>query len=213
MIKILIADDDAIIRDGLKMILEAQEDFEVVGLAQNGQDAVMLCRENDISVALLDIRMPVMDGIDAAQQIMKATGTPSLMLTTFDERELILRALKAGVSGYILKNSPAERLVSAIRAVASGGTVFQQDILEYIRASIIDTANSSLSVFELLSPREIEITALISEGLSNKEISSRLFISDGTVRNYISTILEKTGFEHRTKLAVNFLRHTGALLN
>ncbi len=209
MIKIIIADDDAIIRDGLKMILESQDDFEVVGLAKNGREAWDLCKGNDIDVALLDIRMPVMDGIESAENIMRDSSASPLMLTTFDESELIIRALKAGVSGYILKNSPAQRLISSIRAVASGGTVFQQDVLEYIRTSISSKDNRKSSVFELLSIRELEITELISQGLSNKEISARLFISDGTVRNYISTILEKTALEHRTKLAVVYLKNNG----
>jgi DNA-binding NarL/FixJ family response regulator len=131
-----------------------------------------------------------------------------LLLTTFDEPDLILRALKAGVNGYILKNSPAERILSAIRAIHSGGTVFQADVLEFIRGRVT-MSGSPHNLFDmLLSPREIDIVKLISEGLSNKEIGEKLFLTNGTVRNHISTILEKTGLEHRTQIAVKYLKNS-----
>lgn len=207
MIRVLIADDDAIIREGLRMIIETQADLEFIGAAADGRQAVELCRELTPDVTMLDIRMPVMDGIQAAEEIMAAKLSVPLLLTTFDEPELILRALKAGVNGYILKNSPAERILSAIRVIHSGGTVFQADILEFIRGRVSSTASGN-SVFELmLSPREMEIVRLISDGLSNKEIGEKLFLTNGTVRNHISTILEKTGLEHRTQIAVQYLKN------
>ncbi len=206
MIRILIADDDAIIREGLKMIIETQPDMEFLGAAADGLRAVELCRQYKPDIAMLDIRMPVMDGICAAEEIMAAKLSSPLLLTTFDEPELILRALKAGVNGYILKNSPAERILSAIRVINSGGTVFQADILEFIRQRVSSNTTGN-SVFELmLSPREMEIVGLIAEGLSNKEIGETLFLTNGTVRNHISTILEKTGLEHRTQIAVQYLK-------
>ena len=212
MIRILIADDDAIIREGLRMIIETQPDMEFLGTADNGEQAVELCRQFKPDVTMLDIRMPVMDGIQASQEIMASKLSNPLLLTTFDEPELILRALKAGVNGYILKNSPAERILSAIRVVYSGGTVFQADILEFIRNNISHNCSED-SMFELLlSPREIEIVKLISEGLSNKEIGEKLYLTNGTVRNHISTILEKTGLEHRTQIAVQYLKRKGSVL-
>lgn len=204
MIRMILADDDAIIREGLKMIIETQPDITLVGMAQDGREAVDLCREMRPDVIMLDIRMPVLDGIDAATLILAEKLSAPLLLTTFDESDLIMRALKAGVFGYILKNSPAERIMSAIRTIAAGGTVFGQDILGYIREQVSRKTTGN-SVFELMSVREMEVVELIAEGLSNKEIAARLFISDGTVRNHISTIMEKAGLDHRTQIAVKYL--------
>lgn len=207
MIRVLLADDDAIIREGLKMILETQEDMECVGAAVNGLEAVELSRRYKPDVVMLDIRMPIMDGITAAKEIMDKDLSNPLLLTTFDEPELILRALKAGINGYILKNSPAARILSAIRVINSGGSVFQKDILEFIRSRISPEGTTNHMFEMLLSPREMEIAGLIAEGLSNKEICQKLFLTNGTVRNHISTILEKTGLEHRTQIAVHYLRN------
>lgn len=207
MIKVLIADDDAIVREGLKMIISSQQDMSVSGEARNGNEALRLCREIRPDVALMDIRMPECDGITAAENMLAEKLCSPLLLTTFDEEDFILRALKSGINGYILKNSPAERIISAVRTVSVGGTVFQQDILEYIRGRIdIAPDTGGREIFALLSPRETDIVKLIADGLSNQEISDRLFISNGTVRNHISTILEKTGLEHRTQLAVRWLK-------
>jgi len=207
MIKVCIADDDAIIREGLKMIIETQPDMEFMGAASDGVQAVELCRSLKPDVTMLDIRMPMLDGILAAQQIMEEKLSAPLLLTTFDEPDLILRALKAGVNGYILKNSPADRILSAIRLIYTGGTVFQADVLEFIRGRVSHQGTGNHLFEMLLSPRELEITALIAEGLSNKEIGEKLYLSNGTVRNHISTILEKTGLEHRTQIAVRFLKN------
>lgn len=204
MIRIIIADDDAIIREGLKMIIETQPDIEWVGSAGSGREAVALCRGLRPDVILLDIRMPELDGIDAARMILEEQSAKPLLLTTFDESDLIMRALKVGVFGYILKNSPAERILSAVRTVSTGGTVFQQDILAYIRAKVSRNSTKN-GIFEIMSAREMEVVELIAEGLSNRDIGARLFISDGTVRNHISTIMEKTGLEHRTQIAVRYL--------
>lgn len=207
MIKVLIADDDVIVREGLKMIISSQQDMSVSGEARNGNEALRLCREIRPDVALMDIRMPECDGISAAENMLAEKLCSPLLLTTFDEEDFILRALKSGINGYILKNSPAERIISAVRTVSVGGTVFQQDILEYIRGRIdIAPDTGGREIFALLSPRETDIVKLIADGLSNQEIADRLFISNGTVRNHISTILEKTGLEHRTQLAVRWLK-------
>ncbi len=207
MIRVLIADDDAIIREGLKMIIETQADLEFVGTAADGKQALELCRELRPEVVMLDIRMPGTDGIEAARQILEERLSSPLLLTTFDEQELILRALKAGINGYILKNSPADRILSAIRVIHSGGTVFQADILDFIRSRVSSRQSGSRYFEALLSPRELEIVQLIAEGLSNKEIGEKLYLTNGTVRNHISTILEKTGLEHRTQIAVKYLKN------
>ncbi|NLL00484.1 MAG: response regulator transcription factor [Clostridiales bacterium] len=205
---VLLADDDAIIREGLKMILETQDDLECVGTAVNGLEAVELSRKYKPDVVMLDIRMPIMDGITAAKEIMAEKLSNPLLLTTFDEPELILSALQAGINGYILKNSPAERILSAIRVINSGGSVFQKDVLEFIRSRVSPEGTSNQMFKMLLSPREMEIAGLIAEGLSNKDICEKLYLTNGTVRNHISTILEKTGLEHRTQIAVHYLRNS-----
>lgn len=204
MIRILLADDDTIIREGLKMIMETQDDFEIVGCADNGKEAVRIALETKPDVVLMDIRMPVMDGIEAAEKIMENNCGAPLLLTTFDEDLLMQRAIKTGVRGYILKNSPAQRIISAIKTVSLGGTVFQEDVLEFIKRQVTD--KNSDKVLKDLSERETDIVRLIAEGLSNKEISQKLFLSEGTVRNHISTILEKTNLEHRTQLAIAYLK-------
>lgn len=204
MIKVLIADDDIIVREGLKMIITSQDDMEIAGEAENGNSALKLAREVRPDVALLDIRMPECDGITAAENMLSENLCAPLLLTTFDEEEFILRALKSGICGYILKNSPAERIVGAIRVVNAGGTVFQEDILKYMRQKISPVSSSE--AFKELTPRELEVVQLIAEGLSNRQIAEKMFLSDGTVRNHISAILDKTGLEHRTQIAVMWLR-------
>ena len=209
MLRLLIADDDPIIREGLKMILSSQQDMCVAGEVADGNEAFEICRKIRPDVALLDIRMSGCDGITAAERILAEGLSVPLLLTTFDEEDFILRALKSGISGYILKNSPAERILNSVRTVATGGTVFQEDILRVIRERIAGQG-SACGCFALLSPRETDIVRLIAEGLSNQEIADRLYISNGTVRNHISAILEKTGLEHRTQIAVRWLKD-GAL--
>jgi DNA-binding NarL/FixJ family response regulator len=208
MIRILLADDDPIIVQGLTMIIGSKEGFEVVGEANDGRDAVRLARETRPDVAVLDIRMPVMSGIEAASVMLKENLCAPLLLTTFDEPELIADALMAGACGYILKNSPTERILSAITVVAEGGTVFAPDVIEYIRGMVTAPKRAGVKteedVFRDLTGRELEIVSLVADGLSNAEISKRLFLADGTVRNHISAILEKAGLEHRTQIAVKY---------
>lgn len=205
MIKVLIADDDIIVREGLKMIISSQEDMEIAGEAENGSAALELARRVRPNVALLDIRMPECDGITAAENMLAEELCAPLLLTTFDEEDFIIRALKSEICGYILKNSPAERIINAVRTVNSGGTVFQEDILKYVREKI--SSASGGEIFKELSPRETDIVRLIAEGLSNQQIADALFLSNGTVRNHISAILEKTGLEHRTQIAVMWLKN------
>jgi DNA-binding NarL/FixJ family response regulator len=211
MIRIIIADDDPIILQGLSMILGAAEGIEVAGEGHDGAEAVRLCREHKPDVALLDIRMPGTDGIEAAETILKHELAAPLLLTTFDEPALISRALKAGACGYILKNSPPERIISAIETVARGGTVFAPDVIDYIRDAMpeltsgTDAEKTGEDIFAELTPREKDVVEAVAEGLSNQEIADRLYLSNGTVRNHISTILEKTGLGHRTQIAVRYL--------
>ena len=201
MIKVVLVDDDPIVLHGMSMIVEAREDLALMGTAEDGMGAVKLCREIKPDVTVLDIRMPDMDGIEVTKVILREELSSPLLLTTFDEPELIERALQAGAKGYILKNSPAERIVSAIKTVAEGGTVFAPDIVDYIRGM---TRNAPQDFFSDLTHREKDIVELIAQGFSNSQIAEELYLSNGTVRNYISGILEKKGLEHRTQIAVKY---------
>jgi DNA-binding NarL/FixJ family response regulator len=203
MTTVIIADDDPIILQGLSMIIASRDDLQLLGAGSNGREAVDLCRRYQPDVAVLDIRMPVMDGISAAREIIAANLSSPLLLTTFDEPDLIGGALDVGAKGYILKNSPSERIISAIVTVAEGGSVFAPDVIDYIR-SVVRIPKAE-DIFKALTPRENEIAALIAQGLSNAEIAEKLFLSNGTVRNHISVILEKTGLEHRTQIAIRLL--------
>jgi DNA-binding NarL/FixJ family response regulator len=201
MIRVILADDDALVLQGLTAILASFEDVELVGAVGSGSEALALCRVERPDVAVLDIRMPDIDGIEVARKLIAEGLAAPLLLTTFDEPDLITRALNVGACGYVLKNSPVQRLHSAILTVAEGGTVFSPDVLEFIRAQMHAPLSTS---FAALTEREREIVTLIAEGLSNEQIAQRLFIANGTVRNHISTILEKTGLEHRTQIAIRY---------
>jgi DNA-binding NarL/FixJ family response regulator len=201
MVTIIIADDDPIILQGMSMIIESQDDMNLLGTATDGKEAVELCRRFRPDVAVLDIRMPHMDGIRASKIILKEELSSPLLLTTFDEPDLIGEALRIGAMGYILKNSPSERILSAIKTVAQGGTVFAPDVIDYIK-SVIRIPQSG--TFDGLTVRELEIVELIAKGLSNAEIAESLFLSNGTVRNHISMIMDKLNLSHRTQIAVKY---------
>lgn len=206
-IRILIADDDALIREGLKIILNADGRFEVTACVENGLQAIQGCMENKVDVALLDVRMPVMDGLQAAREISGKELAKVLILTTFDDDDFIINAIKNGARGYLLKNSPPARIMDAVKMVHEGGTVMQDVALEKIREGMINCRKSGIPE-GLFTERELDIVKLISKGLSNREIARELFMSEGTVKNYISQILDKTGLEHRTQIAIYYL--TGA---
>jgi DNA-binding NarL/FixJ family response regulator len=203
-IKVLIADDDVLIREGLKIILQTDDRFEVLDCVENGARALEYCSTQQVDVALLDVRMPVMDGLEAAREISSSTTTKPLILTTFDDDDFILNAVKYGARGYLLKGSPPARIMDAIKVVHEGGTVMQDVAMDIIMGEL--SAGKKGSIPEgLLTERETEIVTLIAKGLSNRDIAARLFMSEGTIKNYISAILGKTGLEHRTQLAIYFL--------
>lgn len=201
-IKVLICDDDSLIRESLKIILPLKGDIEVIGEASNGRECIDFCLENQVDVALIDIRMPIMNGVEAVREIVKEAKTKCLVLTTFDEEDYINEALSYGAKGYILKNNSPEQIANSISAVYNNTIVINETILGKLHGK---ETKPEFSKYEF-TDREKDIIKAISEGLSNKEISSKLFISEGTIRNYITTILDKTGFEHRTALAVNYLK-------
>jgi DNA-binding NarL/FixJ family response regulator len=203
-IRVLIADDDALIREGLKIILQTDDRFEVADCVENGLKAVDYCMREKVDVALLDVRMPVLDGLQAAREISLKTDVRPLILTTFDDDSFIINAVKNGAKGYLLKGSPPSRIMDAIRIVHEGGTVMQDVAMDIIKGQL--SAGRKGNIPEgLFTDRELEIVTLIAKGLSNKEIAATLFMSEGTIKNYISAILDKTGLEHRTQIAIYYL--------
>lgn len=205
-IKVLIADDDMLIRESLKIILGLDEEFEVVGCAENGLEALQKCIVEDIDIALLDVRMPVMNGVEASKEIAMKTTTKTLILTTFDEDEYIFEAFKNGARGYLLKNNSPEKIKDAIKTVLGGNTVMQDVILDKFTQGIRNPNVNKTPKVDSFTEREIDIIKAIAEGLSNKEISSKLYISEGTVKNYITSILNKTDLKHRTQIAIYYLK-------
>lgn len=203
-IRILIADDDALVREGLKIILEMDERFDVAGCVENGLQAVEFCLKEPVDIALLDVRMPVMNGLQAAKEIVERTSARPVILTTFDDDEFIVNGIKNGIRGYLLKNTPPERMKDALKLVHEGGTVMQDVVLDKIRDGLGRSDRGKIDA-GCFSEREMEIMQLISKGLSNREIASQLHISEGTVKNHITSLLNKTGLEHRTQIAIYYL--------
>ena len=162
----------------------------------NGLKAVEYCSRHQVDVALLDVRMPVMDGLEAAREISSKTGTKALILTTFDDDDFILGAVKYGARGYLLKGSTPEKIMDAIRIVHGGGTVMQDVAMDIIKGKLSSGRRCGIPD-GILTEREMEIAMLVAKGLSNRDIAARLYMSEGTVKNYISAILAKTGLDHR----------------
>jgi DNA-binding NarL/FixJ family response regulator len=201
-LKVLIVDDDALIRDGLKVLLEMEEGFTVAGVAADGREAFALCRELQPDLVLMDVRMPVMDGVMATELIK--TDYPEIkvvILTTFKDDEYIEQAVKNGAEGYILKSQSLESIVDSLRAVGRGNTVFEREVAGTLHAILSGEKKKDPGRFQLTA-REFEILRLVGEGLSNREIAARLFLSQGTVRNYISSLLLKLELRDRTQLAL-----------
>jgi DNA-binding NarL/FixJ family response regulator len=198
-VKVLVADDDPLVREALEIILRRDERFELAGSAANGEEALALGASCDIDVALLDIRMPRRDGL-AACAALSSPASPKrcrvLLLSTFMDDDLARKALAAGASGYLLKGAGADEIKRAILLVASGHSVFHDDVLA---ALVSKGAPGDLSA---LSERERELALLIADGYSNKQAADKLGLSEGTVKNYVSSILDKLGLGQRTHIAV-----------
>lgn len=202
MLKILLADDDALIRESLKIIFEMDDRFEVLDVCENGREAVDLCKRLDVDVAVLDVRMPIMNGVEATKLIKEETSTRVMILTTFDEDDYIKDAFKYGASGYLLKNSPPDQIKNAVLTVGGGNAVVQ----DVVMAQLNNPNSKRLKKLELLTSREIEVVELVAEGLTNQEIAGKLFITEGTVKNTVSNILSKLELKHRTQIAIFYLK-------
>ncbi len=213
MIRVLVADDEALVRGGISMILEAQPDMEVVGEAADGAEAMRLCRELAPDVALLDIRMPGTTGIDATRQIIGHGGRPVrvLILTTFDDDEYLYETMKAGASGFLLKSLPPEQLAQAVRAVADGECLLAPAITRRLIERFVrrpPPGTTSPPELAELTDRELEVLRLIARGQSNSEIASSLFLSEGTVKTHVNRIFRKLELRDRVH-AVLFAYETG----
>ncbi|MEA0555815.1 response regulator transcription factor [Lysinibacillus irui] len=196
MIRIVIAEDQGMLLGALRSLLSMEEDMEVVGLAKNGEEALMLVEEHQPDICIMDIEMPVKTGLDAAEE-MHSTGSNCkvIILTTFARPGYFERARKAGVRGYLLKDSPIEELVTAIRTIMDGKRIYAPELVDFVYED--DSENP-------LTERESQVLTLVAEGKTTKEIAAELFLSAGTVRNYISTILEKLNVGNRIEAIARF---------
>ena len=205
-IGIVVADDHEVVRAGFAALLDTQPDFTVLGTACDGGEAVQVCRELRPDVVLMDVRMPSLDGIEATRQLAGEPGPRVLILTTFDLDEYVFDALRAGASGFLLKDVTAERLFDAVRVIAAGEAllapaVTRRLISEFARMRPVSGTLPS-AVLGTLTPRETEVLRLVAEGMSNPEIARRLVVTEETVKTHVSRILAKLGLRDRTQAVV-----------
>ena len=202
--KIIIVDDDVLVAGALKSILEMDSEIQVCSTGQDGKDAIVLYRTFRPDVLLMDIRMQNVSGLEASRQILEEDPQARiLLLTTFSDDEYIVKALTYGVKGYLLKQD-YQNILPAIKAVYAGQTVFGTEIVSRIPELLQEKKTYDWKAHDI-SEKELQVIALVAEGLSNREIAGELFLSEGTVRNYISSILDKMGLRDRTQLAVYYL--------
>jgi DNA-binding NarL/FixJ family response regulator len=207
MIRILLAEDQAMVRHGLKMMIETDNEIRVTGEAANGKEAVKLCELQAFDMIVLDIRMPEMNGLEAAR-IIRSRWPQSkiLMLTTFNDDQYALEALRIGANGYMLKDAEPEALIRSIRSCLSGGLSIQDDVAAKVIPQLLKQTPQA-PVDASITPRELVIIRLIGEGRSNQEIANELSLSIGTVKNHVSLIMDKLELRDRTQLAIYAIRH------
>lgn len=217
MIKLLIADDQQLIRDSLKIVLDTNDTIEVVGAVSNGVEVIRAVREEKPDVILMDIRMPEMDGVQCTQIIKENyPEIKIIVLTTFDDDEYIFSALKYGASGYLLKGISMDQLIDAIHKVHSGNAMINGDIAAKVLNMFSQMAKNDISIKvddraeSEITESEWKVVRLVAEGMSNKEIATKLYLTEGSVRNYLSSILRKLDLRDRTQLAI-WAVQTGAL--
>jgi DNA-binding NarL/FixJ family response regulator len=209
-IRVVLADDQALVRTGFRMILAEAPDIEVVGEAADGVEAVEIVRSSQPDVVLMDVRMPKVDGVEATRRIREEAGQSlnprMLILTTFDLDEYVFAGIRAGASGFLLKDTLAADLLSAIRAVASGDSVVAPSATRRFLERFVDTlpagGGQDPKVLDALTPREREVLGLVARGLSNAEIAARLYLSEGTVKTHVGRVLTKLGVRDRVQAVV-----------
>ncbi|ANA79753.1 DNA-binding response regulator [Paenibacillus glucanolyticus] len=216
MISVLIVDDDPFIRESLKLLVGMDPDIEISGVAAHGEEALALLEGGlTADVILMDIRMPVCDGVEGTRRIRQQhPGTRVLVLTTFDDDDYIVEALRNGASGYLLKNIPPDRIIQGIKTVYDGNMLIHPDIARKL-TGMLRPAPQSVSQSDVLgslglTPAEKNIVGLIAEGLSNKEIAGQLYLSEGTIKNYVTEILGKLNLRDRTQIAIFYLKKVQA---
>ena len=214
MIRVLLVDDQALVRAGFRMILDAEEDLDVVGEATDGREAIEQSRALRPDVVLMDIRMPELDGLEASRRIIAEQGDSApriLMLTTFDLDEYVYEALRAGASGFLLKDTPPEQLVEAIHVVAGGDALLSPVVTRRVIAEFVRrppaTARPPAPGLDELTARELEILRLIARGLSNAEIAAEAFVSETTVKTHVARILQKLRVRDRVQAVVFAYEH------
>jgi DNA-binding NarL/FixJ family response regulator len=215
MTSLVICDDQGMVRAGFRSLLETEPDLEVVGEAANGEEAIEVVTRLRPDVTLMDIRMPVLDGLAATRQLMEA-GVPTrvLVLTTFDLDEYVFEALRAGASGFLLKDAPAEELAAAIRVVAAGDSLLAPGVTRRVIDAFVRRGDTSTRPVDhrlaQLTPRELEVLGLLARGLSNQDIGQRLFVSEGTTKTHVSNVLTKLHLRDRVQ-AVIFAYENGVV--
>jgi DNA-binding NarL/FixJ family response regulator len=207
VIRVVVADDQALVRAGFKMILQAQPDIEVVGEAEDGAHAITITRENDPDVVLMDIRMPGTDGLEATQQLLQDSQPRPriLMLTTFDTDEYVYRALRAGSSGFLLKTAPPARLIEAVRTIAAGEALLAPTVTRRLIESFVrrpPPGSAAPPELAALTEREVQVLTVAARGMSNLEIARSLFLSEATVKSHINRIFAKLGIRDRVQAVV-----------
>jgi DNA-binding NarL/FixJ family response regulator len=203
-VRVVIADDQQLVRTGLRMILAAEDGIAVVGEAGDGAEAVEVCRRERPDVVLMDVRMPGLDGIDATRALAAEPDGPRvLVLTTFDLDDVVYDALRAGASGFLLKDAPEERLVTAIRVVAEGGSLFAPSVTRRLVEEFARRGSRQPApALDVLTDRETEVLRQVARGLSNAEIASELFVSENTVKTHVARVLMKLGLRDRVQAVV-----------
>jgi DNA-binding NarL/FixJ family response regulator len=204
-IHVVIADDEALVRSGLRLIVDSAPDIEVVGEAGDGANAVHLVRDLEPDVVLMDVQMPIADGIEATRRIaLSGLPTQVLILTTFNRDDYLYRAMKAGASGYLLKSSPPEQLINAVRVVAGGDALLAPAITRRLIEDYTNRPRPSTppEEFNELTDREAEVLLLIAAGLSNSEIANELFVAESTIKSHINKILAKLDARDRVQLVI-----------
>lgn len=200
--KIIIVDDDPLVRQSLQLLLSREPDMEVTGTASDGEEAIQCCTQSLPDIVLMDIRMPGMDGIQATRQIkLKWPQVRIMMLTTFKDEQSIRSALLAGAEGYLLKSTKVSGMTEQLRALVSGSSVLDSDVLKQLMPQPKEELDG-------LTPRERDIVELVVQGYTNREIAEQLFLSDGTVRNTLSIILDKLELRDRTQLAIYYWKRS-----
>jgi len=207
--KIILCDDQSVIRDGLEMLLNLEKDFQVVGTARDGAEAVELAAKKQPDLILMDLKMPGTNGIEATRQIRaKFPDIRILVLTTYDDDEWLFDAIRAGASGYLLKDTPRQKIVEAIRGTMEGKSFVDPAVAGKLLNQVSSNQKRPTSILtEKLTERELDVLRLIAKGFANSDIAGQLHLSEGTVRNHVSAILEKLGVSDRTQAAIIAIQH------